>query len=37
VRLINVKPDEKVVAVEKIMDPDDETTEGGEPSETPVQ
>ncbi len=36
VRLINVKPDEKVVAVEKIMDPDDDTTEG-EPSETPVQ
>ncbi len=36
VRLINVKPDEKVVAVEKIVDPDDET-EGGEPTETPVQ
>jgi DNA gyrase subunit A len=35
VRLINVKPDEKVVAVEKIVDPDEETTEGG--SETPVQ
>ncbi len=36
VRLINVKPDEKVVAVEKIMDPDDDTTEG-DPSATPVQ
>jgi DNA gyrase subunit A len=36
VRLINVKPDEKVVAVEKIVDPDDES-EGGEPTETPVQ
>ncbi len=36
VRLINVKPDEKVVAVEKIVDPDDDSTEG-EPSETPVQ
>jgi DNA gyrase subunit A len=36
VRLINVKPDEKVVAVEKIIDPDDDSTEG-EPSETPVQ
>jgi DNA gyrase subunit A len=35
VRLINVKPDEKVVAVEKIVDPDEETTDGG--SETPVQ
>ncbi len=32
VRLINVKPDEKVVAVEKIVDPDDgpESAEGGE-------
>jgi DNA gyrase subunit A len=36
VRLINVKPDEKVVAVEKIVDPDEVTNEG-EPSETPVQ
>jgi DNA gyrase subunit A len=36
VRLINVKPDEKVVAVEKIVDPD-EDAEGGEPTETPVQ
>ncbi|MGE3608859.1 MAG: DNA gyrase subunit A [Bacteriovoracaceae bacterium] len=36
VRLINVKPDEKVVAVEKIVDPDEDTNEG-EPSETPVQ
>ncbi len=34
VRLINVKPDETVVAVEKIMDPDEETTEG---DETPIQ
>jgi DNA gyrase subunit A len=30
VRLINVKPDEKVVAVEKIMDPDDGVAEGGD-------
>lgn len=37
VRLINVKPDEKVVAVEKIMDPDEETATEGEPTETPVQ
>lgn len=36
VRLINVKPDEKVVAVEKIADPEDDSGEG-EPSETPVQ
>ena len=39
VRLINVKPDEKVVAVEKIMDPDVETPDGepseGEPTDTP--
>lgn len=34
VRLINVKPDETVVAVEKIIDPDEETTEG---DETPIQ
>lgn len=33
VRLINVKPDEKVVAVEKIVDPDeDPITEGGDGS-----
>ncbi|HXH75086.1 MAG TPA: DNA gyrase subunit A [Bacteriovoracaceae bacterium] len=37
VRLINVKPDEKVVAVEKILDTDDETALAGEPSGTPVQ
>jgi DNA gyrase subunit A len=37
VRLINVKPDEKVVAVEKIVDPDDDSSNDGEPSETPVQ
>jgi DNA gyrase subunit A len=37
VRLINVKPDEKVVAVEKLMDPEDETATEGEPSGTPVQ
>ena len=30
VRLINVKADEKVVAVEKIVDPDDDTTEGAD-------
>jgi DNA gyrase subunit A len=36
VRLINVKPDEKVVAVEKILDPDDDSTDG-ESSENPVQ
>jgi DNA gyrase subunit A len=36
VRLINVNPDEKVVAVEKIIDPDEDTNEG-EPTETPVQ
>jgi DNA gyrase subunit A len=36
VRLINVKPDEKVVAVEKIIDPDDDSNEG-ESSATPVQ
>jgi DNA gyrase subunit A len=34
VRLINVKPDEKVIAIEKIVDPDEETNEG-EPSDTP--
>lgn len=34
VRLINVKPDEKVIAIEKIIDPDEETNEG-EPSDTP--
>ena len=36
VRLINVKPDEKVVAVEKILDPDVEAVEG-EVSETDSQ
>lgn len=36
VRLINVKPDEKVVAVEKIAESEDDGTDG-EPSETPVQ
>lgn len=33
VRLINVKPDEKVVAVEKIIDPDEVPEEGSEGSE----
>ncbi len=37
VRLINVKPDEKVVAVEKIIDPDDPSDMTGEDGETPVQ
>lgn len=37
VRLINVKPDEKVVAVEKIVDPDEETATESEGTETPVQ
>jgi len=37
VRLINVHPDEKVVAVEKIMDPPDETPTEGGPVETSVQ
>jgi DNA gyrase subunit A len=36
VRLINVKPDEKVVAVEKIAESEEDSTDG-EPSETPVQ
>lgn len=36
VRLINVKPDEKVVAVEKIAESDDDDTDG-ETSENPVQ
>jgi DNA gyrase subunit A len=37
VRLINVKPDEKVIAIEKIIDPDEEA-HIGEPSDTtPVQ
>ncbi|MBY0516059.1 MAG: DNA gyrase subunit A [Bacteriovoracaceae bacterium] len=36
VRLINVKADEKVIAIEKIVDPDDEPVEGGEgENETP--
>lgn len=36
VRLINVKPDEKVVAVEKIAESEEDTGDG-ESSETPVQ
>lgn len=36
VRLINVKPDEKVVAVEKIAESDEDGTDG-ESSETPIQ
>lgn len=36
VRLINVKPDEKVVAVEKIAEAEDDSSDG-ETSETPVQ
>ncbi len=36
VRLINVKPDEKVVAVEKIAESEDDGSDG-ETSETPVQ
>lgn len=36
VRLINVKPDEKVVAVEKIAESDDDGSDG-EATETPVQ
>jgi DNA gyrase subunit A len=36
VRLINVKPDEKVVAVEKIAESEDDGSDG-ESSETPVQ
>lgn len=36
VRLINVKPDEKVVAVEKIAEAEDDNSDG-EPTETPVQ
>jgi DNA gyrase subunit A len=36
VRLINVKPDEKVVAVEKIAESEDDSSDG-EPTETPVQ
>ncbi|MFA7613681.1 MAG: DNA gyrase C-terminal beta-propeller domain-containing protein, partial [Candidatus Caldatribacteriota bacterium] len=36
VRLINVKPDEKVVAVEKIVDPE-EDSDTVETDETPVQ
>jgi len=37
VRLINVKPDEKVVAVEKIIDPEEDTVTDVDSSETPVQ
>ena len=36
VRLINVKPDEKVVAVEKIAESEEDTTDG-DSTETPVQ
>jgi DNA gyrase subunit A len=36
VRLINVKPDEKVVAVEKIAESEDDGSDG-ESSENPVQ
>jgi DNA gyrase subunit A len=36
VRLINVKPDEKVVAVEKIVDPDEDASPEAE-TETPIQ
>jgi DNA gyrase subunit A len=36
VRLINVKPDEKVVAVEKIAESDEDTTDG-DSAENPVQ
>lgn len=36
VRLINVKPDEKVVAVEKIAESEDDGSDG-EPTENPVQ
>jgi DNA gyrase subunit A len=36
VRLINVKPDEKVVAVEKIAESDDDGSDG-ETTETPIQ
>lgn len=36
VRLINVKPDEKVVAVEKIAEAEEDTTDG-DSTETPVQ
>jgi DNA gyrase subunit A len=37
VRLINVKPDEQVVAVEKIVDPDEDHQTDVDNSETPVQ
>jgi DNA gyrase subunit A len=37
VRLINVKPDEQVVAVEKIIDPEEESQTDVDNSETPVQ
>ena len=37
VRLINVKPDEKVIAIEKIVDPDEDTNDGESSGETPVQ
>lgn len=37
VRLINVKPDEKVVAVEKIVDPEEVSPDGEPSDETPVQ
>ena len=37
VRLINVKPDEKVVAVEKIAESDDDSSDGEASGEIPVQ
>ncbi len=37
VRLINVKPDEKVVAVEKIAESEEDSSNHGESSENPVQ
>jgi DNA gyrase subunit A len=37
VRLINVKPDEKVVAVEKMAESEDDTSDGENSGEMPVQ
>ena len=37
VRLINVKPDEKVVAVEKMAESEDDTSDGENSGEVPVQ
>lgn len=37
VRLINVKPDEKVVAVEKMAESEDDTSDGENTGEVPVQ